>query len=556
MIKKLQIGPLIRTLQYLKLSQILARAEYKIRCIYYKSPFYPFFEDPLEIPKNILVTPPWLWGKSKKNAEAIFKKNTFTFINQPISFGSEIHWNPKGASTLWVYNLHYFSWLCDLKELSSKGQKKAMELIESWLLDCNHFDTITWHPYPISLRLVNWLTHYHWLTENMQSDTKKTFHESLVRQSEHLRHNLEWDVEGNHLIKNLKAMIYCGLCIPGQQTAYLDALNILLEQLKIQINSDGGHYEKSPHYHVDVLKDLLDIHALILKTGQTPPARLSEVIDRMSLALEFYCYKDKQLALFNDGSLGDKKEIELILKRCRTGEKIPNELPDTGYVRLERKKTMVMMDVGTCCPDNLPAHGHADTLSFEVCYEKERIFVNSGTFAYQHKKRNIFRGTAAHNTVCIASENSAEVWSAFRIGRRPENVSYILKSEKNVGIGVNASHDGYKHLKATHNRKIFLSEDGSDIRGEDIVQSKAHHKTVAHFHLHPDVKCKILNQEEAELTTAKGVKFSFKAKGGRLYDTQSEYAPQFGKKIIGKQLVIKGFYRQDVCTLKWAIKII
>tara|TARA_R110000868_G_scaffold218576_1_gene468910 strand:+ start:58041 stop:59711 length:1671 start_codon:yes stop_codon:yes gene_type:complete len=554
--KKEQIGALLRTVRYLKVSQILARLEYKTRCLYYKSPLYPFLEDPLVSPKNLSVTPPYIWTANKKHGQNILKNNTFEFINQAVAIGLDMRWHPKGTSSLWLYNLHYFHWLADLKECGDEGQTKARELIESWLMNCNHFDMQTWHPYPLSLRLVNWLTHYHWLTEGMHKDVKDTFNQSLARQSEHLGHNLEWDVEGNHLIKNLKAMIYCGLCLPNQQTAYLDATTLLLEQINLQVNPDGGHYEKSPHYHVDVLKDLLDIQALILKAGQTPPTRLTEVIDRMAVALEFFCYKDKKLALFNDGCIGDKKEINAILKRCSTGETTPEELPETGYVKLERKKTMIMVDVGKCCPDSLPAHGHADTLSFEMCHGVERIFVNGGTYAYQHKKRNIFRGTSSHNTVSIDSQNSAEVWAAFRIGRRPENVEYTLKSEKNVGIGVDASHDGYRHIKATHNRKIFLSEDGADIRGEDIIINKKHQKVLAHFHLHPDVKCKILNHEEAEITTAKGVKLSFIAKGGRLYDAHSEYAPQFGELLIGKQLVIKGNYRQNTCTLKWAIKFI
>lgn len=556
MLKKLQIGSLLRTARYLKMSQIQARLEYKIRCIYYKSPLYPFLEEPLETPHNLLVSPPYLWESNEKNGKNILKNNTFEFVNTSICLGSEIRWSPREVTGLWLYNLHYFTWLADLKPLKKEGQEKAQELIESWLLNCNHFNAKIWHPYPLSLRLVNWLTHYHWITEGMNASIKEVFNQSLIRQTEHLSHNLEWDVEGNHLIKNLKAMIYCGLCLPSKQTAFLDAITLLLEQLNVQINPDGGHYEKSPHYHVDVLKDLLEIQALILKAGQTPPARLTEIIDRMALALEFYKYKDKQLALFNDGSIGDKKEIAAILKRCHTGEKLPESLPDTGYVRMERKKSLIMMDVGKCCPDNLPAHGHADTLSFEMCYGTERLFVNGGTYAYQHQKRNNFRGTAAHNTVSIATTNSAEVWSVFRIGRRPTEVTHTLKSEKNVGIGVDASHNGYRHLDTKINRKIFLSDDGMDVRGEDVIESKIQHKALAHFHLHPSIKCKILNHEEAELTTEKGVKFSFIVKGGRLYESQSDYAPQFGEKITGKQLVIKGNYRQNTCILKWAIKFI
>lgn len=544
------------TVKHLKMSQIAARLEYKVKCFYYQSPFYPFLEDKLESPHNLLVSPPYLWEGDMLHAEKIVSKNTFEFLNKTIHFGEDIKWYPQGASALWVYNLHYFNWVNDLKSLKDKGQEKATNLTEDWLLQCNHFNKISWHPYPLSLRIINWLTHYHFLTEKMNASTKEVFHQSLLRQCEHLSRNLEWDVEGNHLIKNLKALIYIGLCLPGHQTAYLEALNLLLDQLKNQINDDGGHYEKSPHYHVDVLVDLLDVTALIRKAGQTPPNGLTETIDRMALAFDFYRYNDKQLALFNDGTIGNKKQLDAIWKRCRMVEKRPNELPETGYVRLERKKSMLFMDVGKCCPDELPAHGHADTLAFEFCYGEERIFVNSGTYAYQHKKRNIFRSTAAHNTVSIGSESSAEVWGAFRIGRRPTQVTYTFKQEDKVGSGVNASHDGYTHLGANHSRSVFMSEDGVDIRGEDKITCNKNLKTLAHFHLHPDMQCKVLNSEEAQITTPKGVKMAFKISGGRLYDAGSEYAPQFGEITKGKQLVIKGNYRQNTCVIKWAIKIL
>jgi uncharacterized heparinase superfamily protein len=550
-----KIGAYYRTIKHLKVSQIIARLEYRLKCVYYQSPFYPFFEDKLQPPHNLLVTPPYLWENNKNYAKDIIKNNTFEFLNQTIHFGDDVKWYPQGAPALWVYNLHYFNWLHDLKG-SKEGEEKAVELIESWLSHCNHFHKISWHPYPLSIRIINWLTHYHILTQKMSSNSKEIFNQSLIRQCEHLSRNLEWDVEGNHLIKNLKAMVYIGLCLPGHQTAYLEAIKLLLEQLKVQINPDGGHYEKSPHYHVDVLVDLIEISALIRKTGQTPPGVLTETIDRMALAFDFYRYKDGQLGLFNDSSLNSKHFLDQVWKRCRMIEKSPKELPETGYVRMEKKKSMLLVDVGTCCPDTLPAHAHADTLSFEFCYGQERIFVNSGTYAYQHKKRNILRGTAAHNTVSIGGENSAEIWSNFRIGRRPQDVKYIFTEEKNVGVGVDSSHDGYKYLNAKHSRKIFLSENGEDIRGEDIITCPKNLKTLAHFHLHPDMKCKILNDKEAEITTPKGIKFTFKIKGGRLYDAGGEYAPQFGEIFAGKQLVIKGVYRQNICTMKWAIKIL
>ena len=548
------INRYIRTLAHLHPKQVLFRLAYKSRELYYLSWLYPLLEEDVDAPTKMMNTPPHLWQGNIAAAKQA-SENTFTFVGRTISMGDNVRWYPKEGTALWTYNLHYFSWLGDLRTLGDDGRREAFRLTEDWLLNCDHFNKTSWHPYPLSLRIVNWLTHYEWMTAGAKTSFKEMLGQSLMRQVSHLERNLEWDVGGNHLIKNLKALIYAGLCLPNTQSAYLEARDLLLEQISIQILPDGMHYERSPHYHVDVLTDLLDIQAMIRKSGDIPPSILEDAIDRMTGALEFMVYPDGGLGLFNDGCEGSKHHIENILRKCGGGERPSTELPDAGYIRLKRSNTFMMLDAGHVCPDTLPAHGHADTLSFELSVGNERIFVNQGTYAYQTKERNLFRATAAHNTVCIDGENSAEVWGAFRIGRRPKNVLYTLKREENVGIGVDASHDGYRHLGVHINRKIFMSQDGKDIRGEDTATAKKPHRMAVHFHLAPGISYKLISHEEAEITTPQGQKLLFIVKGGRLHDAESVYAPQFGQKIPSKQLVLRGIWRHNSSQVNWGIKV-
>lgn len=545
------IGSFIRTVRHLSAHQVLARLDYRMRCFYYKSPLYPIFNVPEEIPEKLSFTPPHLWKGSKKTGEEI-AQNNFTFIGRSIAFGNQIQWKPKGASALWVYNLHYFEWLKDLR--ASGDADHARALMEDWIKHNNHFDTQIWHPYPSSLRLISWITHADWLMKGASEGFKDNFMESLTLQADHLQKVLEWDVGGNHLIKNLKAVIFAGLTLPKREGEFLEALRLLLDQLSIQILKDGAHYELSPHYHVDVLTDLLDIHTLIRKAGQKPPSKLSDAIDRMAETLEFYRYPDGMLGLFNDADIHNKKDLSAIVKLCGGVENTPDKLGSAGYVKMQSKNTMLMVDVGKCCPDELPAHAHADTLSFEMCLGTERIFVNSGTYAYQDKRRNELRGTAAHNTVIIGKQNSAEVWKSFRLGRRPTIVKHKFKHDGKAGLKLSAEHNGYRHIGAKHVRKIFVSDDGKDVLGEDIIKSKKHHQVLAHFHLHPDVSYALKGDNEVEITTAKGKKLSFKVSGGRLHDAQSIYAPRFGEIHDSKQLIVRGKWGKNGCKIKWAIK--
>ncbi|MBI1363903.1 MAG: hypothetical protein GC134_07940 [Proteobacteria bacterium] len=550
------LGALWRTLRYLRPVQILARLDYRARVLYYKSFLYPFIEyEDHEIPEKPLFNPPHLWRGNAELGKAL-AKYTFLFLDRPVNMDKKVQWEPQGVSTLWLYNLHYFQWLADLRATDTEeARQTAREMVRDWIENCGTFHPLRWHPYPLSLRLVSWLTHAEWLLEGADGGWRKDFMTSLSQQADHMPRVLEWDVGGNHLIKNLKALAYTGLCLPGRQSTYLEAVSLLKEQLDLQILPDGAHYELSPHYHADVLEDLLDIHALMLKANQVPPQELDDAIDRMAVTLAFYRHPDGGLALFNDGAVGDVDHIDDLLERCGgLGGKLPRQLPYAGYVRLQKKGFCVLMDTGKCCPDDLPAHAHADTLSFELSVGDERVFVNSGTYAYQHELRNTFRGTAAHNTAVVAGTDSAEVWDNFRLGRRPRKVEFSLREEPNTGIGVEAWHDGYKYMGAKHTRRLFLNEEGTDLRGEDVIDSKTEYPVTVHFHLHPDVKYKLTGDHTAELTTARGTKLVFRAKGGRLYDIDSQYAPQFGRSTPTRQLVLRGTWEGGKCQMLWGIK--
>ena len=189
-----------------------------------------------------------------------------------------------------------------------------------------------------------------------------------------------------------------------------------------------------------------------------------------------------------------------------------------------------------------------------MCVNKQRVVVNGGTFAYQTPLRDYFRSTAAHSTVEVGKRNSAEVFGAFRLGRRPQQVDAQVIEEKDMGIGAVASHDGYKYVGVTHKRSAFLNEEGTELRGEDVLEGRNGQPVMANFHLHPDVKCSLKSESQAELTLPDKTKISFKASGGRLTERESKYAPHFGEMIPTRRLVIQAKLQNNKCVLKWAFK--
>lgn len=534
-------------------TQLYNWADFSLRQVYYKSFLYPLIEDEQTPPANKLVLdPPHLWKGDKKQGADI-AKNTFTFADRTINFGQHVQWLPGEATPMWVSYLQGFGWLGHLRAQNVAGVRHARRLIEDWILSCSKFHSLSWAPAVMATRLVAWFTHGQWLLKDISTTEREQFFKSIDMQVSYLAKNLPWHWGGARLVRSLKALIYAGLCLPGRQSLYLEAMNALTEQLKTQILEDGTHISRSAYYHYRVLRDLLDIQAIILKASQQPPVALTEAIDKMATSLAFLRHKDGTLALFHDGEEGREDRINGILARCHVADEIPAQLPEGGFVRLARGRSVLLMQAGPLATPCHPFHAHACALAFEYSYGAEKVFVNQGTYAFIHAQRNIFRGTKAHNTVEIEKQNSADIFGHFGLARQPKTTAEVMV-EKAIGLGVEAAHDGYKHLGASHTRRIFMSEDGKDVRGEDVIKSKKAKNVAAHFHLHPSVSVHLKNEQTAELTTKEGQKFVFKLSGGRLYETESVYAACFGARQTTRQLVVKGKWQNGQVVLKWALK--
>jgi uncharacterized heparinase superfamily protein len=370
---------------------------------------------------------------------------------------------------------------------------------------------VAWHPYPLSLRLASWLAHAEYLCQGADVAFTDAFHRALHRQARHLERVWERDVGGNHLIKNLKAAITCARCLPGHEETQAGALSALEHEIGRQVLADGCHYERSPSYHYQVLGDLEDLAALF---GE-PPAFLAEAIARMRPAAAFFVMAPGMLAQFNDGTTD--------------GPPVPPEgpvlsaLPDAGYWRLRAGTACLMVDCGPCCPDDLPAHAHADTLSFEMFDGGDPLVVNCGTYAYQDAVwRNRFRGTAFHSTLSVDDGDSAEVYGGFRLGRRPGRFDVTCAEGRFSG-----EFDGWGRLGLSHRRTLRLEEGRLEGLDEVIaLHPGSSHALTARFHLHPSVTAQP-DGDGIVVSTAGGVVWRFAAPGLAVSLAESRYSPRF-----------------------------
>jgi uncharacterized heparinase superfamily protein len=206
-------------------------------------------------------------------------------------------------------------------------------------------------------------------------------------------------------------------------------------------------------------------------------------------------------------------------------------------------KSHLIADIGNIGPDYLPGHAHADTLSFELAINGDRLIVNSGTSVYGDSHERLRqRGTSAHSTIEIDNQNSSEVWSGFRVARRARSFNIQMNSSEVINklINFSASHDGYKRLNsaAIHNRNWSLN-DNEWIINDTIIGNK--NLIISRYYLHPDMHIEkdkrgyIISKSDKNLAFVE----IFNSKEIEIID--STFHDEFGISIPNKCIQVKAF---------------
>jgi uncharacterized heparinase superfamily protein len=530
-------------------SQWWPHADYWLRKAYFNSLFYPLLEEELKAPERLDITPPHLWKGDKQHGENICK-NQFTYMGRAVQLGTEIDWLPREVRKGWLENLHTHDWLNDLRALNKAGLGHSRRLLEDWILACSRYHPLVWQQDIVARRIINWLTHAAWILDGISSSEKDAFLYSLVDQAHYLNSSILWHRGGAPLITNLCAIVYVGLVIPGQRSVYLEAMNHLCQQLSKQILEDGTHISHSPNTQLNVLKDLISTRALLLKAKQTVPAQLNNAIEKLASALSVMRGPDGLFTRVNHSLFCTAGVIDSILKQAGDFEPCSN-LKSGGFHKLEQGNTVGIFYTGAKGISDLPLF-HANALSFELWHKGTPIFLNAGCYGKEQEQRT----SQSYNTVLLDRSSNAEVWGKSAVGRKATQITSTPVIEAGVGLGVIANHNGYRHLNVIHERKLFLSHDGEDLRGEDTLTSKSKKKrhVTAHFHLHPDIKCHLKDVQEVELTLPNGEEALFKASGGRFYVQMAPMLDTHGNLVETHRLVLTTRWQGNSTQLKWALK--
>ena len=191
------------------------------------------------------------------------------------------------------------------------------------------------------------------------------------------------------------------------------------------------------------------------------------------------------------------------------------------------------------------------------------MIVNCGAYpGLAPEWRSTLRFTAAHSTAVVDDTNSSEVMPDGPLEHPPAHV-LARRFEREGALWLELSHDGWRSLfGVVHKRRLWLSPDGTDLRGEDtlagpdgrrVKKAASGRKFAVRFHLHPEVKASLAQSgASALLRLPSGQGWRLRASGGTIGVAESVYLGDGQRIRRAAQLVLTGALGADGAKIKWA----
>jgi uncharacterized heparinase superfamily protein len=491
----------------------------------------------------------------------------FGVVGQAAPASNDPPWQRPGANPLWLDALNGFAWLRDLRDCGDPSSATvAVRLVDDWTDREWRWSPGTWKREVLAQRIVSWIRHFDWLAAAADPDFSARFVFAIARQRVHLRRAARTALGGQEAVLVLKALIFADLAFIRDGKRYekslAQSLSRLAKFVKRYVAHDGVVAERAPHIQMAVLRHLLDVRAALASADRRPPAEIVAAIDRLAPMLRFFRHGDGGLALFNGTWEGDRTLIDLVLARSGSSEGAPAMAPQSGFQRLAAGTSLVIADAGSPPGRGMDGSAHAGTLSFEMSAAHERLVVNCGIYPGAPREwRQFMRYTAAHSTAVVDDTNSTEITDHGSLEYRAGNV-LVDRAEDQGAQWLDMSHDGYRSLYGIiHRRRLWLSPDGGDLRGEDLFTGPEgrpvmvpDRRFIVRFHLHPSVKATLAQSGQAVLMRLpSGRGWRLRASGAGIGLAESIYLGEEGRQRRTEQIVLVGQIPLEGAAVKWAL---
>jgi hypothetical protein len=205
------------------------------------------------------------------------------------------------------------------------------------------------------------------------------------------------------------------------------------------------------------------------------------------------------------------------------------------------------------------SHHHNDKLSVLLRLGEDELLADSGTGGYTRdaKIRNAFRRTAAHNTVTLQGREQNTIDESlgwlFRVGNEAAVSPIENRSIEDVAV-FSASHSGYAAGGVVHHRTVQLRQReltiADEFRGNAEVAFESSFMLPEKWRVEPEcesgatVACRIRGPREVRLTASSDAALLMKM-------TPAEISPLFGVRTPATRITVAGTAKSVTTKVHW-----
>jgi uncharacterized heparinase superfamily protein len=476
-------------------------------------------------------------------------------VSWPLDFFRDIDiLNPYSNSDVKVpWELSRLQWLIPVGQAymltnDEKYADFALKILTDWILANPYGRGVNWAiAMEAAMRIFTWTWLFHvfkfsaaWKNSKFQISFLRSLFEHAVFVKCYFE---DYGVGGNHCTADASALVFAGLFFGESKTTTtweVFGWSMLSKEMPLQVFPDGVNFEGSIAYHRFVLELFFWSAKYRRVCNKIIPKEFRKCLFRMAEFSQSYTKPNGQAPLWGDTDDGRvfpfggqvsndhsylanlihsewkclsscitslEAQAEIFwtygeIKEFKKSNKKPisSKFRDAGFFIMQNDKDHVFIDCGPVGLNGRGGHGHNDCLSFEATLNSTPLITDSGTYVYtgSYKERNIFRGTASHNTPMVdgIEQNrfitNDELFS-LRYDARPKVRSWQTNPETDIFIG---SHFGYQRLDkpVVLTRKVVLEKAAHRLIVLDYFCGQAPHSIVIPLHFTPN--CKVIQKSD------------------------------------------------------------
>lgn len=460
--------------------------------------------------------------------------------NVPVTFKEGIEWHHMPDHDVeWTYMLNRHRYWIALGQayVMTQNEQYAQtwcSQLENWI-DSNPVPMVptrsnpAWRSIEAGIRCENWIKSFQYMKHSPHFTTELLV-KMLVSLHEHAEYIVcdfnDWKRISNWGVIENHGLYMMSLFAPEMKQAshwHNWSTERLIETTRLQVTTEGTHWEQSPMYHNEVLHCYVSMMTLSLRNGIQVDAVIADTVHRMMKANMYWAKPNHHQPMQGDSDDNDIRDIlttgaillqDSTLKfgafqhidydsvwnfgsgglkqyhalEIQEPEHVSFPFRQSGnYVmRSDWKEDARYMYFH--CGMLGGGHGHADLLHFDLHAYGKDFLSDPGRYNYSDAEplRRELKQCSAHNTTMVDGIEFTEYIDTWSNGRVAKPAGVVWSSSPRADY-VEAGHTGYRHLQDRVDplrRIIFIKPDYWVL--VDSFECKEEHEFTQHFHFASD----------------------------------------------------------------------